>query len=349
MDYELTLFDRLEVIKLVNKQHNLENNAYLSFSGGKDSTILHYLLDMALPNNKIPRVFINTGIEYNDIVDYVKTLAKDDKRFVILDSKVKIKPMLEKYGYPFKSKEHSLRVEQFNKGKNSNFIQKYMRNTSYTGKYTCPKMLMYQFEERGKYNYSNKCCQKLKKDPLHKWEKENHKSIAMTGMRSEEGGNRARLGCIITDTKTGKIKKFHPLIKVDDEWENEFIKNNSDVLCRRAAHHADFEYLLEQCLVQLVLIVVVLVRIDGPLNNCSIFKCSCGLVFSYFLNARIIVVETALEFIVPAPDVQDFALLAGVSGTAVAAAAACSKSECHCCDKSEAHDRFPCLLHKIPP
>ena len=232
MDYELTLFDRLEVIKLVNKQHNLENNAYLSFSGGKDSTILHYLLDMALPNNKIPRVFINTGIEYNDIVDYVKTLAKDDKRFVILDSKVKIKPMLEKYGYPFKSKEHSLRVEQFNKGKNSNFIQKYMRNTSYTGKYTCPKMLMYQFEERGKYNYSNKCCQKLKKDPLHKWEKENHKSIAMTGMRSEEGGNRARLGCIITDTKTGKIKKFHPLIKVDDEWENEFIKNNNIKLCK---------------------------------------------------------------------------------------------------------------------
>ena len=43
------------------KNMNLENNAYISFSGGKDSTILHYLIDLALPNNKIPRVFINTG------------------------------------------------------------------------------------------------------------------------------------------------------------------------------------------------------------------------------------------------------------------------------------------------
>ena len=63
MDYELTLFDRIEVIKTTNKKFDLEHNAYLSFSGGKDSTILHYLLDMALPNNEIPRVYIDTGIE----------------------------------------------------------------------------------------------------------------------------------------------------------------------------------------------------------------------------------------------------------------------------------------------
>ena len=40
MDYELTLFDRVEVIKATNKKYDLENNAYLSFSGGKDSTAL---------------------------------------------------------------------------------------------------------------------------------------------------------------------------------------------------------------------------------------------------------------------------------------------------------------------
>jgi len=64
MDNELLLIDRIEAIKTANKKYDLEHNAYLSFSGGKDSTVLHYLLDMALPNNKIPRVFINTGIEY---------------------------------------------------------------------------------------------------------------------------------------------------------------------------------------------------------------------------------------------------------------------------------------------
>ena len=72
IDNELLLVDRLDVIRKINDIYDLENNAYISFSGGKDSTILHYLIDMALPNNRIPRVFINTGIEYNDIVSFVK-------------------------------------------------------------------------------------------------------------------------------------------------------------------------------------------------------------------------------------------------------------------------------------
>lgn len=64
---EFMLADRIAKIQSINQQFNLENNAYLSFSGGKDSTVLHYLLDEAIPGNKIPRVFINTGIEYKDI------------------------------------------------------------------------------------------------------------------------------------------------------------------------------------------------------------------------------------------------------------------------------------------
>ena len=231
-DYELILYDRLEAIKSVNSQHDLENNAYISFSGGKDSTILHYLIDLALPNNKIPRVFINTGIEYNDIVKFVLDLASKDERFIILTPKIPIKPMLEKYGYPFKSKGHALRVYQFNNGTNANYLPKYLGKTDYKGKFMCPKILLYQFEEKGKYNYSNLCCQKLKKEPIHQWEKENKRRIAITGMRNSEGGNRERLGCIITDSRTKKIVKFHPLVKVDDEWENEFIKQNNIKLCR---------------------------------------------------------------------------------------------------------------------
>lgn len=235
MDYELTLFDRLNVIRDVNKQHDLEHNAYISFSGGKDSTILHHLVDMALPNNRIPRVFINTGIEYNDIVNFVKTLSQKDDRIVIVQPKVPIKPTLEKYGYPFKSKEHSLIVSQFNKGLNSNYVYKYINGYYKNGKKSvrvCPKILKYQFLERGKYKYSNQCCFKLKKEPAHQWQKENKKSIVITGMRSEEGGQRVNIkSCIITDS-SGKIKKFHPLVKVDEEFENNFIKNNNIKLCK---------------------------------------------------------------------------------------------------------------------
>ena len=226
MDYELTLFDRIEVIKSVNEKYDLEHNAYLSFSGGKDSTILHHLLDMALPNNQIPRVYMDTGIEYQMIRDFVLKLAENDKRIVIIKPSKPIKQTLEQVGYPFKSKEHSLRVEQFNKGKNSNYIKKYISGYDHNGKkssFVCPKSLLYQFEERGKYNYSNRCCYEMKKKPAHKWAKENHKTMIITGMRAEEGGNRVRLGCL-----TNHNTMFHPLIKVDDEWENEFIERERE-------------------------------------------------------------------------------------------------------------------------
>lgn len=122
-DYELTLFDRLNAIRdTINKYG--EENFYLSFSGGKDSTILHHLIDMALPNNKIPRVFINTGIEYNYIVSFAKGLADKDDRFVMLKPSTAIKPMLEKYGYPFKSKQHSHNLDIYRNNKEK--VDKYV-------------------------------------------------------------------------------------------------------------------------------------------------------------------------------------------------------------------------------
>lgn len=157
-----------------------------------------------------------------------------DGRIVIVNSGVNIRKMLEENGYPFKSKEFSLRVNQFNKGSNANFVHKYLTgwdmNNGKKSKFVCPKCLKYIFEEKGKYNYSNKCCYKLKKDTIHKWEKETKKTIAITGMRAEEGGTRVRLGCTIF--KGNKLYHFHPLIVVSEEWESEFIEKNNIVLCR---------------------------------------------------------------------------------------------------------------------
>ena len=62
----------------MNDLYDLENKAYVSFSGGKDSTVLSALIDLALPGNHIPRVFINTGIEYREIVNFVKGIGERD-------------------------------------------------------------------------------------------------------------------------------------------------------------------------------------------------------------------------------------------------------------------------------
>ena len=224
MDNELLLYDRIEVIKATNQKYDLENNAYLSFSGGKDSTIVHYLLDQALPNNKIPRVFIDTGIEYQMIRDFVFGLAKNDDRFVILKPTQNVKQTLEKYGYPFKSKQHSHNLYVYQNSGIGLSVKRYLGIIESNTKFRCPKMLEYQFTPEFKIRCSDNCCRKMKKEPIHKWEKQNNKHIAITGMRNSEGGERASIkGCILTD-KSGNLTKFHPLIKVNDEWENWFVE-----------------------------------------------------------------------------------------------------------------------------
>lgn len=111
---EFLLQDRLNVIRdTINKYG--EENFYLSFSGGKDSTVVHHLLDMALPENKIPRVFSNTGIEYKANVDHVRSFV--DGRFVIIPPSKNIPETLEKVGYPFKSKLYSEHYSIYRKHK----------------------------------------------------------------------------------------------------------------------------------------------------------------------------------------------------------------------------------------
>ena len=232
-DFELILFDRIEIIKSANKKYDLENNAYISFSGGKDSTILHYLVDMALPDNKIPRVFINTGIEYNYIVEFVNELASKDDRFVILKPTQAIKPMLEKVGYPFKSKEHSNYLSVYQHcGLESKTVGRYLNPSEKRKNYGCPTSLKYQFTKEFNLKISNLCCYKLKKEPIKNWQKQNNRLITLTGMRKDEKGTRANIqGCIITD-KANKIIKFHPLLVVNDDFENWFIEKNNIKLCK---------------------------------------------------------------------------------------------------------------------
>lgn len=227
MDDELLLLDRLDVIRKTIEKYG-EENFYLSFSGGKDSTVVHHLLDMALPYNRIPRVFSNTGIEYNAIVEFVKELAKTDDRIQIVTPRKNIRETLEEYGYPFKSKEHSTMLHEWQRGKReSASLKKYLTSE----KFRVPNILMYQFSDEFKIKVSHLCCHKMKKEPLHKWQKKNKRPIVITGMQKAEGGQRTSLHCIITD-KAGKVVKFHPLAVVSNEWEEWFIQKCNIQLCK---------------------------------------------------------------------------------------------------------------------
>lgn len=106
-EYKFTHQDVLSIIRAKNEIYEIENRGSISFSGGSDSMLMSCLIDEAIPNNKIPRLYMNTGIEHQAMRKFVLGLAKKDKRFVILTPKVNIPKMLKKEGYPFKSKQHS--------------------------------------------------------------------------------------------------------------------------------------------------------------------------------------------------------------------------------------------------
>ena len=217
---EFLLFDRLEKIKSIISQYG-EENFYLSFSGGKDSTVLHYLIDMAIPDNKITRVFSNTGLEFRLIYKFVKSLQEKDNRIVIISPRKNIVKTLEKVGYPFKSKLHSSKVGDYKRGSRAKLVMEYK---TMTGKsmFSCPKILLYQYEEDFDLKISDRCCYEFKKNIFKKWCKENRKLICMTGMRQAEKGQRAYMTCTVF--REGNLAKFHPLAIVSDFWMDWFIQ-----------------------------------------------------------------------------------------------------------------------------
>ena len=128
-EFEFTLQDRIAKYRSINEQYDLEHNSYVSDSGGKDSRVNSALLDLALPGNKIPRVYFNTGIEYKKMLEFMKERQKHDPRIVIVNSGVNIKKMLNENGYPFKSKQHSHNWSLYNNNnKELDITIEYLKN-----------------------------------------------------------------------------------------------------------------------------------------------------------------------------------------------------------------------------
>lgn len=265
---EFILQDRLGVIRdTINKFG--EENFYISFSGGKDSTVVHHLVDMALPGNKIPRVFANTGIEYNAIVEFVREIEKEDKRFVMIQPSKSIKKTLEEKGYPFKSKKfsdvyhtymnHQQEVRELIEKLNAepslkydyDFVHNLPKNTKFVIKeyfglredkdhiyqyQPCPSVLRHMFYED--HNISDKCCTEMKEKPLDKWARENNKPHRILGLMRSEGGRRHYTKC---KAFKGDKLSFHPLAIVTKEWEEWFIKEHDVKLCKLYYEPYNFE------------------------------------------------------------------------------------------------------------
>ena len=71
----------------------------VSFSGGKDSTVLLHIARKLYPD--IPAVFSNTGLEYPEIQRFVRKFDN----VTIVQPKMRFDEVISKYGYPLIGKE----------------------------------------------------------------------------------------------------------------------------------------------------------------------------------------------------------------------------------------------------
>ena len=80
--------------------NHFNNQVYVSFSGGKDSTVLLDLVRKVIPNVSV--VFSNTGLEYPEIQAFARSKGAEFVR-----PKMMFNEVITKYGYPIISKEVS--------------------------------------------------------------------------------------------------------------------------------------------------------------------------------------------------------------------------------------------------
>ena len=80
-----------------------EDGVYLSFSGGKDSTVLGHIIREVCGYKKIPFVFVDVPTQYPELKQFAQTFDN----LVILKPKISFAQVCEKYGFPMISKEVS--------------------------------------------------------------------------------------------------------------------------------------------------------------------------------------------------------------------------------------------------
>lgn len=154
-------------------------NVYLSFSGGKDSTVLgHIIKSMGI---NIPWVFINTGLEWPE----VRKFALEQEGVVVLRPSMPFNKVIEKYGYPVVSKEQAQYIREYRNAKTQ--AQKDLRlyGKNGNGRYIISKK--WRFLLDAPFKISGDCCKVMKKNPAKKYERDGQKGVYRHHVRGEHG------------------------------------------------------------------------------------------------------------------------------------------------------------------
>lgn len=192
--------------RIMEWYQHYNGQVYVSFSGGKDSTVLLDLARRIYPD--IEAVFIDTGLEYPEIKNFVKTFDN----VTTIKPEMKFPDVIKNYGYPVISKEVSECISQAKKSAKTGKYTYRLERVNGTARDKHGNLSQYniskwRFLMDAPFNVSHKCCDVMKKKPAHLYEKRTGKH-AITGMMADE--SRLRLtqwknnGCNGFDMKRPK-------------------------------------------------------------------------------------------------------------------------------------------------
>lgn len=195
--------------RIIEWYQKFKGQVYVSFSGGKDSTVLLHIVRQMYPD--LEAVFVNTGLEYPEIQKFVKTFDN----VTTLRPKMRFDEVIRKYGYPFISKDIALTIYYARKG--STFANE--RLDGVDGK--TKAVSEFRKDRYGKwkplisldFSISHYCCGIMKEKPLNELAKQNGK-VSIVGTLAEESERRTdawlKTGCnaFESDKPTSKPLSF---------------------------------------------------------------------------------------------------------------------------------------------
>ena len=180
-----------------------DGQVYISFSGGKDSTVLKHIVDSMYDD--VPAVFVNTGLEYPEIQKF----AMSQKNVITVRPEMRFDEVIKKYGYPVVSKEVAQTIWEAKKnvktGKYAYRIKKLNGELlDKNGKYSSYNIPKWKFLLDAPYDISHKCCDVMKKRPAKTYEKTTGRKAIIGTLASESTLRKTqwiKYGCNAFETK----------------------------------------------------------------------------------------------------------------------------------------------------
>lgn len=185
-------------------------DVYVSFSGGKDSTVLKHIVDGMYDN--IPAVFVNTGLEYPEIQQFVREIKAGkydcfNSDVEILRPEMRFDEVIRKYGYPVISKDVSRRISYAQKGRPWALNALNGLNPDGTESEYKQAYKRHAYLAQAPFLISDKCCDVMKKKPAKQYEKNTGRKAIVGTMAGESIQRKQawmRTGCNAFDSKRPK-------------------------------------------------------------------------------------------------------------------------------------------------